>query len=101
MLPKSRRLSASEVRTILKAGRSESAGDLSMKFLRHEGPSKAAVVVSTKVAKTAVVRNTLRRAVYRALASHFPPAGVRVVFFVRKTSVDVDQEIKNLCFKHF
>lgn len=51
------------------SGRSSRASLLSAKYIASKAPLRAAVVVSKKVAKKAVDRNRLRRAVYRALAS--------------------------------
>ena len=76
---KSRRLSATEVREVLKLGRSKRATYLSMKFLATDTPLQVAVVVSKATAKGAVERNRLRRALYRAL----PPlqkSGKAVIF---------------------
>ena len=68
---------------------------VSAKYIRAEG-SKAAVVVSKKVAKTAVLRNRLRRAGYAALAA--PPAGKHIVFFIQKVPFD-KAELSSLCLK--
>lgn len=95
MLPKRGRLSAAEVREILKSGRSARGGGVSAKYIRAQG-SKAAVVVSKKVAKTAVLRNRLRRAVYAALAAL--PADRHVVFFIQKPVLD-KAELMSLCSK--
>lgn len=79
MLPKGRRLTAEEVRTVLSQGRSSRAGSLSMKHLSTKDPLKVAAVVSKSVAKKAVTRNSLRRALYRALVP-FSGEGQAVVF---------------------
>jgi|SRR3989344_5031545 len=96
MLSKKQRLSASEVREIIKSGRSARAATLSAKFLpAKEG--KAAVVVSAKVAKTAVLRNRLRRAAYQTLRTALPQH-TQVVFFLHKPVLD-PAELKALCLK--
>lgn len=96
MLPKTNRLSASEVCEILKTGRSARAGTLSAKYLRLPG-ARAAVVVSSKVAKTAVLRNRLRRAAYRALKGELP-SDIHAVLFLHKPALD-PEELKQLCLK--
>ena len=96
MLSKTNRLSASEVREILKSGRSVRLGTLSAKYV-IAARSKAAVVVSAKVAKNAVERNRLRRAAYRVLRASLPK-GVRVVFFLHKPALD-PLELSSLCLK--
>lgn len=56
------------MREIIANGRPSRASLLSLKYSAGPKPLRAAVVVSKKVAKKAVERNRLRRAVYRALA---------------------------------
>jgi ribonuclease P protein component len=68
MLPKGRRLRAAEVREVLARGRSARSGGLSAKYHSSLQPLRTAAIVSKKVAKSAVTRNRLRRALYRALA---------------------------------
>jgi len=79
MLKKSSRLSAKEVRDIIAGARSARTSLLSAKYIVGDEPLRAAVVVSKKISKKAVVRNRLRRAVYRALAS-YKAHGVAVIF---------------------
>ena len=97
MLPKSRRLTAREVREVLKEGRSERAGGVSARYTGSQG-SKVSVVVSSKVARLAVQRNTLRRKGYRALAQlkNLPKVHM-VVFILRKDFNPAD--ITLLCSK--
>ncbi len=96
MLSKTNRLSATEVREILKSGRFVRLGTLSAKF-KASPTSKAAVVVSTKVAPNAVARNTLRRAAYQVLRASLPKS-VHVVFFLHKSALD-PRELSSLCLK--
>jgi|SRR3989344_2040343 len=96
MLSKTNKLSASEVREIIKSGRSVRLGTLSAKF-KESASSKAAVVVSAKVAKKAVERNRLRRAAYLALRASLP-SGVHAVFFLHKPIFDKN-ELNALCLK--
>jgi ribonuclease P protein component len=78
MLPKQSRLTAGEVREVIAHGRSVRASVLSAKFVPAK-QLRASVVVSKKVAKQAVERNRLRRAVYRALEK-VKAEGIYVVF---------------------
>jgi ribonuclease P protein component len=94
MLPKSSRLTALQVRTILKNGRSKRLGTLSARYVAGSS-TKAAVVVSSKVAKRAVDRNRLRRQAYEALAPLLPPR-LHVVFFLHKAALD-PKELTALC----
>ena len=96
MLPKKARLTSAEVREILKNGRSVRFGTLSAKYV-PAATAKAAVVVSTKVAKAAVERNKLRRAAYLVLRTSLPK-GVCAVFFLHKPVLD-PIELASLCLK--
>jgi len=58
-----------EPRIVLKYGRQAQCGPFKVVALagRHRGPFRAAVVVGTKVAKSAPARNRIRRRIYEAL----------------------------------
>ena len=96
MLAKKQRLTAAEVREILKSGRSARSATLSAKYVRAQD-ARAAVVVSSKVAKTAVLRNKLRRAAYAVLCTALTK-NIHVVFFLHKPILD-PAELKELCLK--
>lgn len=86
MLPKRRRLSAAEVSEIIARGKPLRGSLLSMKYLPTPGPLRAAAVAPKSLARKAVERNRLRRALYAALQTL--PAGAsfqgsKAVFFVR------------------
>ena len=83
MLAKTRRLRAVEVREVLAHGRSRRGKVLSSKILTTTTPFRAAVVVSKKVAKTAVLRNRVRRAVYAALGHTSLPRTGHAILFVQ------------------
>ena len=96
MLAKNQRLTAARVREIIKSGRSARTATLSAKFVPGKG-AKAAVVVSSKVAKTAVARNKLRRAAYQTLRTSLPK-NTQAVFFLHKPILD-PAELQQLCLK--
>jgi RNase P protein component len=91
MLPKGKRLTSSDVQTVLSRGISISISPqkgrnnlISARFLATPGGFRVAAVAPKSVAKSAVVRNRLRRAVYRAVAGlPTPKKSGAVVFFVR------------------
>ncbi|MES2007211.1 MAG: ribonuclease P protein component [Patescibacteria group bacterium] len=91
MLKKSSRLSSRDVEEVLKKGISLNVSPLkgrnspiSAKFLKVPGTFRAAAVAPKSIAKSAVVRNRLRRAVYRAIAGLPTPKTPGIaVFFVR------------------
>lgn len=69
MLPKSERLIKSEFNQVFSKGKIYSSPTLLIKVLEKDSSkSKFSVSVSKKVAPKAVVRNKIRRAVYRAIA---------------------------------
>jgi ribonuclease P protein component len=88
-------MSASEVRSLIKSGRSVRAEGISAKYEASTKP-QVAVVVSKKVAPGAVERNRLRRLVYRHLPTPLPRA--RVVLFVQSATLSPDS-IPTLCLR--
>ncbi len=94
MLPKRRRLSAREVKEVMASGRPRRASLLSAKYTPNSSLLRASAVVSKKVAKKAVERNRLRRALYRALAAYRgtgpngAPIGGTAVIFIQKVPPD-------------
>lgn len=93
MLPKRSRLTAAEVRQVLKTGRAARGTGITLKYEAAEG-AQVAVVVSKKVAKGATERNRLRRLVYRSLPSSLPRA--RMVLFVQSAALD-PEAVRHLC----
>jgi|SRR6185312_7399807 len=82
MLPKNKRIPRSLFSEILKSRRFAHSAHFSLRI--GSSPSKAsrlAVSVSKKVSKSAVVRNTIRRRAYSAVAAELPslPAGLYLV----------------------
>ncbi|MEK7612608.1 MAG: ribonuclease P protein component [Patescibacteria group bacterium] len=88
MLAKRARLRTSDVHEVLKKGKAVRLGTLaphlSMKFLSDTGAFRAAVIVSKSIARSAVARNRVRRAAYRALQALPSLRAARVIFFVQK-----------------
>ena len=84
MLRKHARLRAAEVREVLAKGRGKRGEFLSLKLFSASGPFRAAAVVSKKVAKTAVGRNRLRRALYGALRETSLPLSGHAILFVQR-----------------
>jgi ribonuclease P protein component len=111
MLPKKIRLTTSLFDQVFKTGKVQHSKNFWMRsFLLPAGlPSRFAVAVSKKVAKTAVLRNKIKRIVYRAIEtfggdilsnqpSHMIIFGVKND--VSKASfVEITQEIKDLWLK--
>lgn len=97
MLNKREKLSASEVRAILKKGRAVRTAHVLAKY-KTAGSRKAAVVISKKIARSAVERNRLRRALYRALRQKLP-ARIHAVFLVQKKTDDFTPDTVTICSK--
>ncbi len=101
MLPKRSRLSAEEVREVLAKGSGRRGRILSLKIVSGGAPFRSAVVISKKVAKTAVTRNRVRRAVYSVLQRvSLPPTG-RAILFVQSIPKEglaaaITEDIKHL-----
>ena len=84
MLKKSLRLRAAEVERVLKEGRSVRSAHMQIKALPHLGGMRSAAVVAKALARKANMRNNLRRAIYRAIASAGGPhPSVQAIFFLR------------------
>lgn len=88
MLRKAARLRAQEVRNTISRGKTSRGKVLSLKYLETFSPLRVAVVVSKKLARTAVARNRLRRAVYRALSEVSPMKRGHAILFVQSIPKD-------------
>lgn len=110
MLPSSRRLTTAMFDRVLRDGSSVYGASGTSLFIRilktGEGKSRFSVVVSKKIAKTAVERNYTRRRTYDALSKILPKIqdGYHGVFFAKVgiqklTQAQVAAEIDNLLAK--
>jgi ribonuclease P protein component len=97
MLSKAKRLGNREVREVLKSGKLLRLKNLVVKY-SSAPKGKAAVVVSKKVAHSAVERNRIRRGVYRVL-SHTLPQQFHIVFLIQKNIPDYESDIQTACSK--
>ena len=86
------RLRAAEVDEVLRQGHSVRSEHMQLKWISgkgEEGPLRSAAVVAKALARKANKRNTLRRAIYRAIAASTPSASSisfphgRGIFFLR------------------
>jgi ribonuclease P protein component len=102
MLPKRSRLSVPAVRKVLAEGRRLRESFMSLKYVANKGLFAAAVVVSKRVAKSAVKRNSIRRSIYRALRAITLPSSGQMVIIVERIpeSFDEVQSTLTKCFKH-
>ena len=97
MLPKVRRLTSKDVTEVMRRGRSRRGVYLSLKRLTLPSPLRTSAVVAKSVAKKAVERNRLRRAVYRALGGIATPltTGDVVVFVQKVPKNDIGRVFKD------
>lgn len=73
-----------EVEQVMKTGRSVRSAHLQVKFASSPTPLRSAAVVPKALARKATARNTLRRALYRAIAgADIKACKGNAVFFVR------------------
>lgn len=92
MLPKHTRLTTAEVKKVLDLGRGKRGPLLGIKMLPGSAGFKCAVVVSKKVAKSAVMRNRARRAVHEALRKTSLPSSGHAILFVQGLPKEKIQE---------
>lgn len=67
MLPKKNRALTQHIQRALKKGTTKHSENFSVRVVQHDSPACIAVVVSKKVATTAVVRNKLKRRIKNSL----------------------------------
>ncbi len=72
MLPKPKRLSTKAFKEIIDTGKYLHNPLFLFRSVSFQGPSKFSVSVPKKVAKTAVLRNKIRRRIYSVLNKLFP-----------------------------
>lgn len=88
MLPRKNRVRTSSFRNPMGPGRSFFVEEITLKVSKNGlvEPPQCAVIVSKKMANTAVLRNTIRRRVYSALVPVAPklPEGYRFYFYPKK-----------------
>lgn len=103
MLSKKKRLNRANFNKILEKSRrvENNLFSLRARFVDKKESFRASVVVSSKVAKKAVVRNTLKRQIYDILAQNKGLSGLWAVVYVKKEAVskekaEIESSIKSL-----
>jgi ribonuclease P protein component len=86
MLPSSKRLSVALFKEVMDKGKHMHSPLFALRAIKTEGLSRFSVSVPKKVAKTAVLRNKLRRRMYSALTPLFSEIkeGIHGVFIVKE-----------------
>lgn len=90
MLPKKDRLTRQEYWKVMRSGKSVFGQNASVKFIKNNlDHSRYAVVVSSKISKKAVVRNSLRRKLYQVLSKR-QNTGLDIVIFPQISMLNLD-----------
>jgi ribonuclease P protein component len=85
MIPKKIRINRENFEIIMKKGRLLSLPLFSVRFLKNPiKSSHFSVVVSKKVAKTAILRNKIKRRIYSILNKNQPKDPYFIIFFAKK-----------------
>lgn len=91
MLPKTRRLSRRDLNLCNLSGKVLRFSHFVLKYFPNNLKfSRFAVVTSTKLSKSAVVRNKLRRNIYRNIKKDF--INFDVIFFPQKSMLNLENE---------
>ncbi len=92
MLARKNRLSRTDFDVLLKTGRAFHCPALSLRVAKTPGASRFSVVVSKKTAKTAVLRNRIRRRLYSLLRAEREKllSGFSAAFFVKEKNLPYD-----------
>lgn len=95
MLKKPNRASTHDLLITLKKGTTRNSGHFSIrKLANNHKESRISCVVSKKVAKTAVARNTLKRRMRALLREMVPKSGVYIVYAKKDASLLSGGEIR-------
>ncbi len=94
MFPKKSRASTQHIQKALKKGVTKNSDNFSVRVSKHDSPACIAVVVSKKVAATAVARNKLKRRVRNSLRN--TPLGKNKTFVVYAKKGAHNLSIKNI-----
>lgn len=91
MLPKFRRLTRKDLNLCITAGKTLRFPNFVLKFLPNNLEfSRFGIVTSTKISKSAVVRNKLRRDIYRNINKNL--SNYDIVVFPQKSMLNLEHE---------
>lgn len=91
MLPKFRRLNRRDLNLCNNTGKVLRFPHFLLKILPNSLEySRFAIVTSTKLSKSAVIRNKLRRNIYKAIGNRQQAIGTDVIFFPQKSMLKLD-----------
>lgn len=93
MLPRSQRLSVEQFNSIIEKGRVAHSSLFLMRFVKDQAGTRIAAAAPKKTAKTAVLRNKIKRQTYEAvgtLVENIVP-GVHLVLLAKPTIITAKQ----------
>ena len=94
MIAKRFRLPARQIKKIFRSGRKCGENYLQIYSLPRHGQPRFAIIVSTKIAKGAVLRNRMKRLCRVAIIENFPQTSADFVIVVKKNFINKEQEAK-------
>ncbi len=93
MLPKFRRLTRRDLNICNNTGKTLRLPNFWIKYLPNNIKySRFGVVTSTKLAKSAVIRNKLRRNIFKAIGNRQQALGTDILFFPQKSMLNLEHE---------
>lgn len=103
MLPKPKRLSTKAFKEIIDTGKYLHTPLFLFRSVSFQGSSKFSVSVPKKVAKTAVLRNKIRRRVYSALNKLLPEIedGIQAILIVKPSILTISFKELSIGIKDF
>ena len=106
MLPRSQRLSVEQFATVMKEGRANHSSLFLVRALVTADHTRISVTISSKIAKTAVLRNRIRRKLYEAIKPLYSGVKEHIhVVVIAKAPIltmsqsDIETEIKSVFVK--
>ena len=106
MLSRSYRISVGQFNTVIERGRVAHSTLFLARILKDQPDIRIAAVASKKIAKTAVVRNRIRRKIYEAVRplKSSLPSSIHVLIFAKAgllqvTHKEIEADLKNLFVK--
>jgi len=91
MLPKKLRLSRKDLLLVQSQGKKLSTPHFSATILPHT-PGRTAIITSTKLSKSAVVRNRLRRQIYDALSTRHLALSTDLIIYPKPTMLKLTHD---------
>ncbi len=86
------RAKTKDVQEVISKGKSKHFKNVSVRSIKTSSPTKAAVVISKKVEKTAVGRNKIKRKIKEILKELKLPTKKTIIIYAKKGIIQTDRE---------